>query len=306
VLDAHGFSAWFDNGLIPGDDFEPRIMAEIASAKVVVVLWCRMSVMSDWVAKEAREARRTRKFLPILIEYCSVPDEFAGADTIDLSEWDASPGDPLLYRLLEDIGRRTGRESLARISRLREVEEDWRSYGAPTLVRFALDVEGVAGRQPLLGPIPQSANGDTAEKWNAASRGDHDAQCAIAKRYLFGKGGLVKDEREGLRLLRLFADHGNSRALTDLGHHFLQSDDSFLGPSRDLTKAIEHFEQAGKLGNSDALYMLGLIYMNGSDHIAPREDSPRDHEKGLDLWRRAARLGNGFAKMDLEKLGLSW
>ena len=38
---------WYDYGLIPGDEFEPRIMAELARAKVVLVLWCTMAVKSD-------------------------------------------------------------------------------------------------------------------------------------------------------------------------------------------------------------------------------------------------------------------
>ena len=54
VLECYGYDVWYDYGLIPGDDFELRLMAELSSAKVVLVLWCTLAVDSPWVQREAR------------------------------------------------------------------------------------------------------------------------------------------------------------------------------------------------------------------------------------------------------------
>ena len=119
VLSAYGYDVWYDYGLIPGDDFEPRLLAELALAKVVVVLWCAMSARSEWVIKEAREARRAGKYLPCWIESTELPKGFEGADTIKLTEWDGAPRSHTLDRLIGDIARRVRREPSVHFSRLR-------------------------------------------------------------------------------------------------------------------------------------------------------------------------------------------
>jgi hypothetical protein len=112
VLECYGYDVWYDYGLIPGDEFEPRLMVELRKAKVVIVLWCGLSVESAWVQKEARFARQRDKYLPCWIEHSRLPEEFAGADTVNLTEWRGEPQSHVLHRLLEDIARRLNRDPL--------------------------------------------------------------------------------------------------------------------------------------------------------------------------------------------------
>ncbi|MGH6949504.1 MAG: toll/interleukin-1 receptor domain-containing protein, partial [Vitreimonas sp.] len=90
VLSCYGYDVWYDYGLIPGNDFEQHLIAELEAAKVVVVLWCSMAVTSEWVQREARYASGRAKYLPCRIERAQLPSDFAGADTIDLTAWDAA------------------------------------------------------------------------------------------------------------------------------------------------------------------------------------------------------------------------
>jgi hypothetical protein len=59
-------------------------------------------------------------------------------DTIDLSSWDGGPRSSALDRWLSEIARCVGREPTPQFAPLREYENTWRRFGAPTLAQFAL------------------------------------------------------------------------------------------------------------------------------------------------------------------------
>lgn len=129
-------------------------MEKLGQAAVCVVLWCSQSRTSEWVLKEAREARRLETFLPVRIEQIELPDEFASSETIDLSGWDGSPRSDLLDRLLADIGRRVRRDPNPPFHALRDLQEQWVSHGRPSLVSFASDKANATGK--FLPPTPKA------------------------------------------------------------------------------------------------------------------------------------------------------
>jgi len=53
ILSYYGYSVWFDNSLVKGRDYSRQIEDQIRVSRVVLVLWCKLSVKSDWVAEEA-------------------------------------------------------------------------------------------------------------------------------------------------------------------------------------------------------------------------------------------------------------
>ncbi|MCR6644334.1 MAG: toll/interleukin-1 receptor domain-containing protein [Terricaulis sp.] len=61
VLGAHGYSVWWDYGLVSGRDFARQIEKELSAAKAVVVLWCSLSRESEWVRQEALYAKTREK-----------------------------------------------------------------------------------------------------------------------------------------------------------------------------------------------------------------------------------------------------
>lgn len=291
---------WYDYGLIPGREFEPRIMAEIAAAKVVLVLWCTRAVKSEWVLKEAREAKRTDKFLPIRIESCTLPDGFAGADTINLSEWDAGARSPMLDRLLEDIGRRLGREPVSRLTRLREVEEDWRGYGAPSLAHFALGKALEPGEPapppqpapvaPILGPPPAGLSANLRKHWENAQRGEPEGLFQVGWHLEKGKDGLAQDDREAVRLYRLAADQDFAPAMAGLGAMYNMGRG---GLAHNDQAAVRLYRPAAEHGNARAQNNLGAMYQSGRGGLA------QDDREAVRLYRLAADQGNAQAQNNL-------
>lgn len=67
IFNANGYTVWYDYALISGRGFSKQIENEIRSARVVIILWCSMSVNSDWVNSEAHLAKKTRKECTCLV-----------------------------------------------------------------------------------------------------------------------------------------------------------------------------------------------------------------------------------------------
>lgn len=308
---------WYDYGLIPGHDFEPRIMAEIAKAKVVLVLWCEMSVKSSWVIKEAHEARRNSKFLPVRIEACMLPEDFAGADTINLAAWNAAPRDPMLDRLLDDVGRRIGREPVSSISHLRHLEEDWRGYGAPSLAHFALgkslepSSRAFANRKSAtLGARPSSLSANLAQHWANAQLGDAAALLQIASHFESGKGGCAKDDREAARLYRIAADEGNLEAMSALGGMYSEGRG---GLPKDYKESFRLRKLAADRGLAYAQCFLAMDYeIGGAGAPKDQSEAVRYYKLSADQGYAAAQVflahkyqaGDGVQKDDVEAVRL--
>ena len=138
VLARHGYSVWYDYGLIKGDDFDFQLDRQLRDAKAVIVLWCTMSVESTWVSREASLAARLKTLLPVLIEDCELKLAHTSADYVDLRQWDGSPRGYVLDPLLREITRLVKRAPNVDWEKLSEYEAEWQMFGAPTLAAFAL------------------------------------------------------------------------------------------------------------------------------------------------------------------------
>ena len=139
ILAAHGFSVWFDYALVPGQNFGRHIENELRSAKAVVVLWCSMSVKSEWVHNEAALAKRLKRLVPTRIEACELPLEFLRDDFIDLTDWDGDPGSRLLDRLVDSVEGHVGRDAQIGRRELIQLHNSWSTFGSPSLAEFALE-----------------------------------------------------------------------------------------------------------------------------------------------------------------------
>lgn len=69
-------SVWYDNGLIPGEEYRKRIASTIRDADFFAVLLSETSVRSEWVLDEVEYAKKMRKkILPIYIEDVELPED---------------------------------------------------------------------------------------------------------------------------------------------------------------------------------------------------------------------------------------
>lgn len=92
ALEARGWSVWWDRKIIAGQTFDQVIEHELGTAKCVVVLWSKDSILSEWVKSEAAVAAERGVLVPALIDDVRLPLEFRRRQTADLVGWD---GDPL-------------------------------------------------------------------------------------------------------------------------------------------------------------------------------------------------------------------
>ena len=104
VLSAHGWSVWWDRQIRPGETFDDVIERELETAKNIVVLWTKASVVSEWVRNEAAVAAQRGVLVPVLLEDVKPPLEFRRKQTLDLVAWDGHSPHAGLHALLEALG----------------------------------------------------------------------------------------------------------------------------------------------------------------------------------------------------------
>ena len=113
VIEAYGYSVWWDDHLRAGHAYDPQIDEAMAQANALIVLWCSLSVKSDWVASEALlSAKRDGNIVPVLIENIdasSLPARLSDLETIPLHRWTGGSDDEWLNKLIRELEIRSRR-----------------------------------------------------------------------------------------------------------------------------------------------------------------------------------------------------
>ncbi len=84
LLEAQGYSVWWDTSLETGEEFRQEITKELDAAKAVIALWTQNSVKSVWVNAEASRAHSARKLVPLkahLLAHNQIPLPFSELHT---------------------------------------------------------------------------------------------------------------------------------------------------------------------------------------------------------------------------------
>ena len=143
VVRAFGFSVWWDDQLKAGYDYDPQIDATMRAAKAVVVLWCSLSVASEWVQGEALlAAKRDMNVVPVFLEDIdeeTLPTRLRRTHTIKLFKWDGSPGCEWLNKLLCELEARSGKSRNVDEGTLEKLAREWRARGYSCLADFPLE-----------------------------------------------------------------------------------------------------------------------------------------------------------------------
>lgn len=103
VLEAQGWSVWWDRNVATGARFAEVIQEEIGKARCIVCLWSAVSIRKDWVIDEASEGRERGILMPILIEQVQPPLGFRQIQAADLSNWRGDLSALAFRRICEDI-----------------------------------------------------------------------------------------------------------------------------------------------------------------------------------------------------------
>jgi hypothetical protein len=89
LLEANGYTVWWDTSLVGGDQFREKIASELAKARAVIAIWTKNSVSSLWVQSEAGRALADHKLIPVRspdIEYNEIPPPFESVHTPALDQ----------------------------------------------------------------------------------------------------------------------------------------------------------------------------------------------------------------------------
>src|SRR3954469_16887939 len=109
ALKACGWSVWWDHRSLRGGQRFDRIIEEaIRSARVVIVIWSKISVEREWVLDEATLALKMKKLVPLRIDMTDLPMRFTNIHTIDLASWTGETEAEPFERLVKDLGHYLG------------------------------------------------------------------------------------------------------------------------------------------------------------------------------------------------------
>src|SRR5262245_60976132 len=84
MLEAEGWSVWWDKSLGAADLYRDEIMKQLALARAVIAIWTPNSIRSDWVRAEAGTAKREGKLIPVKtpdVAYADIPLPFGEMHT---------------------------------------------------------------------------------------------------------------------------------------------------------------------------------------------------------------------------------
>ncbi|HEX9472638.1 MAG TPA: TIR domain-containing protein [Steroidobacteraceae bacterium] len=87
LLEAEGWSVWWDPEISPGEEFDSQITRELEAARSLVVVWTPQSVDSRWVRGEARDAADRGILFPVRFLGARLPIDFRAVHTTDFDHW---------------------------------------------------------------------------------------------------------------------------------------------------------------------------------------------------------------------------
>ena len=130
-----------------------------------------------------------------------------------------------------------------------------------------------------------------------AKNGDSSAQLELADVYLHGYG-IEEDETQAESWAIKSAESGNVNAMYWLGDGYttyagLIEDMDSIDAEDHYKKAFTWFSKGSDLNHTDSMVGLAKLYRDG-------EGVTKDTDKALDLFKKAASLGNKEAMRDIE------
>src|SRR5262249_12845023 len=87
MLEAEGWSVWWDTSLAAADLYRDEIMKQLALARAVIAIWTPNRIRSDWVRAEAGTAKNEGKLIPVKtpdVAYADIPLPFGEMHTENL------------------------------------------------------------------------------------------------------------------------------------------------------------------------------------------------------------------------------
>lgn len=113
ILEAEGYSVWWDRHITGGSEFSLDIERELQNCRVVVVAWSASAKESPWVKDEAAVGREDGKLVAISLDAGLPPLGFRQYHAIDFSGWNGSQESAEFRDLLQAVEARLRGEAPA-------------------------------------------------------------------------------------------------------------------------------------------------------------------------------------------------
>jgi len=111
VLAKAGYTVWWDALIEGGAQYAASIREALESADIVIVLWSKDSIESDWVCDEAALGRDRHRLVPLTLDGTPPPLGFRQYQAIDLSHWRRRPDTPEMAAIERAIALALGHEA---------------------------------------------------------------------------------------------------------------------------------------------------------------------------------------------------
>jgi len=109
AIEGAGWSVWWDPAIVPGQEFDRQIDAELKIAAAVLVVWTADSVQSRWVRGEARDAADRGILVPVRFDRATLPIDVRAIHTIDIDDSDTAGGS--VQEMLRALGGLIGKHA---------------------------------------------------------------------------------------------------------------------------------------------------------------------------------------------------
>jgi hypothetical protein len=106
AFEAEGYTVWWDNRLVIGQQYDQEIDHQLQAASCVIALWSHQSVQSQWVRNECARAKSRGTLMPLLIELATLPLEFLHTECGNLVDWNGDRRHPSFRRVADAISAR--------------------------------------------------------------------------------------------------------------------------------------------------------------------------------------------------------
>ncbi|WP_353218050.1 TIR domain-containing protein [Sandarakinorhabdus sp.] len=116
LLEAAGYSVWWDGMLEGGEHFAKTTAHALDTARAVVVLWSKTSIGSHWVHDEATSGRDRKTLVPLSMDGVEPPLGFRQFQVIDISHHRIRRGDQACDALLRAVAALHAGEAAATVS----------------------------------------------------------------------------------------------------------------------------------------------------------------------------------------------
>ena len=110
ALQRAGYTVWWDALIEGGTRYARTIDEALGAADVIIVLWSRQSVQSDWVCDEAGQGRDRHRLVPLSLDGTPPPLGFRQIQTIDVSRWNGRANAPQFTSVRRAIAAALGEE----------------------------------------------------------------------------------------------------------------------------------------------------------------------------------------------------